>query len=239
MICYIYTEKREKYQQAAGVSQAKLRLEAASGLPCMVLYYADVTLDQMESLGVKACVFSGYVTMLQEHPLESFAGVYEIARQGTMPMLGLCGGHQLLAELWAPHNDKRLTKMAGYHMRKLRKGEPDLCHTVDPGWFTETGFRAIQIVKRDPLFKGLRSGFMVQEAHRNEVKKLPRDFVLLASTPDCRVQAYRHKSRTIYGTQFHPENYCDYYPAGKTVLENFFDIAGVRAGSASRTGTGQ
>ena len=82
-------------------------------------------------------------------------------------------------------------------------------------------------MKRDPLFKGLRSGFMACEYHRCQVEKLPKDFVLLASTGGTGVQAYRHKTRPIYGTQFHPENWTDYYPAGKRVIENFFRIAGI------------
>jgi GMP synthase-like glutamine amidotransferase len=68
---------------------------------------------------------------------------------------------------------------------------------------------------------------MACEFHMREVKKLPRDFVLLASTEDVPIQACRHKTRCIYGTQFHAENYCDYYPDGRKVVENFFKIAGV------------
>jgi len=84
-------------------------------------------------------------------------------------------------------------------------------------------------VQRDPLFRGLPRQFMAREIHRHEVKVLPKDFVLLASTPAVRVQAYRHVSRPIYGTQFHPEAYIESYPAGKTLLHNFFRIAGLRA----------
>ena len=69
---------------------------------------------------------------------------------------------------------------------------------------------------------------MASEAHYREVKTLPRDFVLLASTPEVHVQAYRHKSRPLYGTQFHCEGWVDAYPAGQRVLENFFRLAGVR-----------
>lgn len=226
MITYIVTEKRENYERNGGHA-VKLKLEKISGLPCLVQYYADVTLKMVKALGIKAVVFSGYTTALEEHKLETFQGIYELARESDIPMLGICGGHQLLAELWAPHNDKRLTRMSSYPIRKLRKWEPDHNAAYHPGQFKEWGFYPIRIVRKDPLFDGVPNPFMACEYHMREVKELPRDFVLLASTKDVRIQAYRHKSRIIYGTQFHCENYTDYYPHGKKVLENFFKIAGI------------
>ncbi|HOJ22904.1 MAG TPA: gamma-glutamyl-gamma-aminobutyrate hydrolase family protein [Armatimonadota bacterium] len=226
MILYIVTEKREKYERNGDHAQ-KLKLEKISKQPCLVQFYEDVTLEMVKRLGVQAVVFSGYSTPLQEHRLESFQGIYELVRQGDVPMLGLCGGHQLICELWAEHNDQGLTRMEGYPIRKLRPGEPDHHAAYHPGWFKEWGFYPIRIVRQDPLFDGLEDGFMACEYHQKEVKELPRDFVLLASTEAVRIQAVRHVSRPIYGTQFHPENYTDYYPAGRRILENFFRIAGV------------
>ena len=226
MITYIVTEKRENYEKSGGHA-VKLKLEKISGLPCLVQYYADVRPEKVKALGIKAVVFSGYSTGLNEHKLDSFKGIYELAREGQMPMIGFCGGHQLVAELWAAHNDKKLTRMGSYPIRKLRKCEPDHNPAYHPGQFKEWGFYPIRIVRPDPLLDGLPNPFMACEYHMREVKKLPRDFVLLASTKEVRVQAYRHKTRPIYGTQFHCENYTDYYPLGKKVIENFFKIAGI------------
>jgi len=226
MITYIVTEKRQNYENGGGHG-VKRKLEKISGLPCLVQFYEDVTLKKTQELGIKAVVFSGYGTPLWEHKLRSFRGVYDLVRHGDLPIMGFCGGHQVVAELWARHNDRKLTKMTSYPIRMLRKGEPDHNPAYHPGHFKEWGFYPIRIVKRDPLFKGLRSGFMACEYHRCRVEKLPKDFALLASTPGTGVQAYRHKTRPVYGTQFHPENWTDYYPAGKRVIENFFRIAGI------------
>ena len=226
MITFIVTETRENYERGGGHA-VKIKLEKISKLPCLVQYYADVTLKKIKALGIKAVVFSGYSTPLDDHKLETFQGIHELAREGDMPMIGLCGGHQLIAELWAPHNDRKLTRMGSYPIRKLRKREADHNPSYHPGDFKEWGFYPITILRRDPLFAGLKSGFMCCEYHRCEVKGLPRDFLLLATTPDVRVQAFRHKTRLLYGTQFHPENWTDYYPAGKTIIENFFKIAGL------------
>ncbi len=68
---------------------------------------------------------------------------------------------------------------------------------------------------------------MVLEWHYCEVKKLPPEFVLLASNENCRIQAMRHASRPLYGVQFHPESYVETYPHGRTILRNFFRLAGL------------
>lgn len=226
MILHIITETRENYEKGGG-HPVKLRLEKISGQPCLVQYYADVTPSKVKRWGIRAVVFGGYGTALNKHKLETFQGIYELAREGEIPMIGFCGGHQLIAELWAEHNDRKLTRMASYPIRKLRKHEPDYNPSYHPGQFKEWGFHPIRVVRKDPLFRGLPNPFMACEQHMREVKKLPRDFVLLASTKEVRVQAYRHKSRLIYGTQFHCENYTDHYPAGKKAIQNFFKIAGI------------
>ena len=226
MIAYIVTEKRSNYER--GPSHAvKLKLEAISGLPCLVQFYEDVRLEKLVALGVRAVVFSGYGTALDEHTLESFAGVYDVVRKGDIPIIGFCGGHQLIAELWAAHNDAALTRMSSYPIRKLREYEVDAYPAYNPGQFKEWGFHPIHIVRQDPLFEGVPNPFMAEEKHMREVKELPAEFDLLASTDAVKVQAYRHRTKLIYGTQFHCENWIEHYPDGRRLIENFFRIVGI------------
>lgn len=65
----------------------------------------------------------------------------------------------------------------------------------------------------------------VQEYHAWEVKSLGRRLRLLASSDTCRVQAFVHRSRPIYGVQFHPEQASENCPDGFKVLRNFFRLA--------------
>ena len=110
MIAYIVTETRQNYER--GMRHAgNIRLEQLSGEPCMVIYYQEVALARLLAMGTRAVIFGGYSTPLDDHALDSFAGIYEIVREGDLPMLGLCGGHQVIAELWAAHNDDGLTRM--------------------------------------------------------------------------------------------------------------------------------
>ena len=103
--------------------------------------------------------------------------------------------------------------------------EPDLQPAYHPGYFKETGFHHIRILQRDPLFRGFRNTLVCLESHYCEVKTLPKEFVPLAATDECSVQAYRHRSKPLYGVQFHPEGYTEHYPDGRKLLANFFRLA--------------
>lgn len=56
----------------------------------------------------------------------------------------------------------------------------------------------------DPLLRGLPPSFAAYVGHKEAVRKLPDDGVLLASSADCPVQMFRVK-QNLYATQFHPE----------------------------------
>lgn len=56
----------------------------------------------------------------------------------------------------------------------------------------------------DPLFHGLPVSFEAFVGHKEAVKRLPDNAVLLASSATCPVQAFRI-GRHVYATQFHPE----------------------------------
>jgi GMP synthase (glutamine-hydrolysing) len=58
--------------------------------------------------------------------------------------------------------------------------------------------------RRDPLFGILPPVFEAFVGHREAVRELPGQAVLLASSSACPVQAFRI-GRNVYATQFHPE----------------------------------
>ena len=58
--------------------------------------------------------------------------------------------------------------------------------------------------QQDPLLRGLPATFEAFTGHKEAVSHLPRDAVLLATSPSCPVQAFRIGS-AVYATQFHPE----------------------------------
>jgi GMP synthase (glutamine-hydrolysing) len=58
--------------------------------------------------------------------------------------------------------------------------------------------------RRDPLMRGLPEAFDAFTGHKEAISELPGHAVLLASSADCPVQAFRVGSN-VYATQFHPE----------------------------------
>ena len=82
-------------------------------------------------------------------------------------------------------------------------------------------------MQRDPLFKGLPEEIVVRQSHAFQVMQVPAEFELLASTPECKVQAFKHRQRLVYGTQFHPEVNNDDHPHGRVIIGNFFRLAGL------------
>lgn len=99
-----------------------------------------------------------------------------------IPLLGVCYGHQLVANMYGGevHHDKEQTKFGPYEVRLTEEG------------------------KSDPLFKSLPEVFYAQYAHHDSVTQLPKGATLLASSPICQFSALRYGG-AAYTVQFHPE----------------------------------
>lgn len=100
----------------------------------------------------------------------------------TTPVLGVCFGHQLIAEIMdgGVTNDRAQQKTGTYEITLTTEG------------------------KHDPLFGNFPTTFAVQYAHKDSVTSLPTGATLLASGDACRFSALRYGSQ-MYTVQFHPE----------------------------------
>jgi GMP synthase (glutamine-hydrolysing) len=216
----------------------KLKLEAMTGGPCLVQRYTDVTQQGLEELEIEALLISGNATDWLHYDTADLAGLQDVIRRATLPILGLCGGHQVIAMAHGVPVEP---------MRRLRPGEPDSTDLSAPGYLKEWGFVPVDVVKSDLLFDGLGAAPVFLEVHHAEIKELPPGFDLLASTRDCAIQVMKQRGKPVYSTQFHPESYTEsaydrrnplvnlVYPEGYPearpdgcdLIANFFRITGV------------
>ena len=119
---------------------------------------------------------------------------------GKIPVLGICYGAQLIAQ--------------------LNGGE------VMPSESREYGRANLHFIDvSSKLFKKVEPGTQVWMSHGDTIIRLPDGCGIIASTRDIEVGAYRATGSDTYGLQFHPEVY--HSTKGKQILENFLvDICG-------------
>jgi len=110
----------------------------------------------------------------------------------NIPLLGICYGHQLLAQL-----------MGG----KVLKG------------IGEYGLARINVLESNSILEGLSKEEAVWMSHSDYVKELPETFKVLALSEHGYIAAFKHYSRPIYGIQWHPE--VEHTRSGMKLLENF------------------
>ncbi len=118
------------------------------------------------------------------------------ALAGTVPILGVCYGAQLMA------------KQAGGLVQKSDK--------------REYGKAILKVEKEDKLLAGVSASSTVWMSHSDSIKDLPAGYVLLGTTESIPVAAYRNDPAAEcgwYGLQFHPEVY--HSAEGKKILKNF------------------
>lgn len=227
MILFVRVETLAKYEAGDGDFRLKRRFEELSGETCLVVHLSQVSPALIADIRPRALLLSGCGTWFRDFDVREFYGLEDVVRTGTdLPTLAFCGSHQLLGFIFN-HGMRSLTRVEDEPLRPLRPGEPDFSPGAHAGFFTEYGFHTVRKVADDPLFAGLPDPFIAREWHQCEIKTLPPDFVLLASNENCRIQAMRHSTRPLYGTQFHPEAYAEPYFDGRTILRNFFRLAGL------------
>jgi GMP synthase-like glutamine amidotransferase len=141
---------------------------------------------------------------------------------------------------WALHDPDSLNRLGG-HVERFDGAVLGICagmqlQTIFAGGaiamreHPAVGYESVEVLDRDDLLDGLGPTAVAYEHHAWEVVTLPQDFVVLARSRDCAVEAIRARDRAWWGTQFHPERFSAQHPAGARVLRNFFSLAGVGLG---------
>ncbi len=129
----------------------------------------------------------------------------QVLEESDIPMLGICYGHQLISTVW----DKTI--------RMDFKG----------GQGNAT-FLPIISSAQDPVFKAVpMAGFLVAVRHSWSISKVPEGFVKLGETRTSYeiIAGIRHKTKPIYGLQFHPELPVPGFWFGEVIMRNFLGLS--------------
>jgi len=178
------------------------------GLEILTEPFHSVSLERVRSLRPSHIILSGQSHPWDKYSAESLAGVFEVIKHASQPILGVCGGHQQIALAY------------GAEVGLMGRVEPGEGYN---GAKRERGFLPIQNTG-DGLFKGLPSEIMVWHNHCDEVKELPDGFRQTASNETCQIQAMQEKGRRVYGVQFHPELFDEEHPEGRHIVESFLKL---------------
>jgi GMP synthase (glutamine-hydrolysing) len=130
--------------------------------------------DFQNSRGI---IFSGSPTFFTEVDNRPYTERYSFVRNGKIPTLGICFGHQLMGLL---------------HGATIFRG-PEVRTTI-----------LVQVVKEDVLFKGLSPRTEMAEDHTEGIS-LPPGFIHLAGSSTYTIEGMRHPVLPLWGVQFHPE----------------------------------
>jgi len=175
----------------------------------VTMHYENITLATISSLNPKAIILGGQNRPWTEYPQKKLSKIYDVIQNTTKPILGICGGHQLISLAF--------------------NSTVSPIRVIDPlklgyeGCWREEGFITIKKSYSDSrLFNDLTNDIVIYENHCDEVKSVPDNFIVIAKGDDCEIQAMEHISKSIFGVQFHPEAYSDEYQNGKVILINFF-----------------
>ena len=119
-----------------------------------------------------------------------------------LPILGVCLGHQSIGQAYGGEVVRA---------KSIMHGKTSPIHHNGKG-----------------VFKGLPNPFTATRYHSLSVRResLPDDLEVTAWTDDGEIMGFQHKTRPVFGVQFHPESIAT--EGGHQLLANFLDLAHVK-----------
>jgi anthranilate synthase component 2 len=118
---------------------------------------------------------------------------------GKVPILGVCLGHQAICESFG--------SPVTYAKQQMHGKQSD-----------------IRIINSNPIFEGLPDTIKGARYHSlaADPYKLSEPLKVIGRTGDGEIMAVFHRTKAVYGLQFHPESILT--PDGKRIIENFLRL---------------
>ena len=156
-----------------------------------------ITIDDIKKMNPDKIIFSPG----PKHPKDSricLEILNNIDELGNIPILGICLGHQAIGMNF------------GGEIRRLENPLHGKTSKITV------------LSENSVLFKNLPKKFKVMRYHSLYVDNIPEELEVTARSEDGIAMAVEHKSKNIFGIQFHPESFFTEY--GKNMIRNFLNI---------------
>ena len=162
---------------------------------CQVVRH-DLSAERIRELNPKGIILSGGPSSVYEPKAPKCdPGIFDLG----VPVLGICYGMHLACQALGGH--------------------------VAPATSREYGRADLTVLDPSTIFRGYPVESIVWMSHGDQVQTIAGDFLPLAATSTCPVAAVKHRSRPVFGLQFHPE--VSHTPHGNLILRNFLrDVCG-------------
>ncbi|WP_147612850.1 glutamine-hydrolyzing GMP synthase [Treponema pectinovorum] len=166
-------------------------------------YYSEIALPNAaieEFKDAKGIVLSGGPSSVYEENVPEFnKQIFDL----DIPILGLCYGHQLMANSYGGKVGKAVT-----------------------GEFGKATFELTDEGKSSPLLKGISDNSQVWMSHQDEVLEAGKGFSPIGFTKDCKFAALQNLQKKRFSLQFH----CEVKDTleGNKIFKNFADICNMQ-----------
>jgi GMP synthase-like glutamine amidotransferase len=232
--------KRERQIASLALQNIVTNIERLVQQPVTEVAHVSEVQQAAVEFAPDAIVLSGTLRDFDYYKAELLSGFTEFIRRTTIPVLGICGGHQLVGLSF------------GARVVTLDQQEQEMRRT---NRVTEYQYRFVRIVEpEDPIFTGIDNPesrvwqdytqegriLRVWQNHGLQLDRVPDGFKLLARSYLCRNQMMvkRADNQLIYSVQFHLEkSFEDWHSNptrwehpnesrdGRLLFENFLRLA--------------
>ncbi len=158
----------------------------------------NASIKQIRDLNARGVILSGSpYSVYQKGAPKPDKSLFSL----DVPILGICYGMQYITH-----------SMGGVVQRSKQR---------------EYGRAEIELSCDSPLFKDMDKDakHTVWMSHSDRIEKMPADFELIASSANSPVAGFQHKTKPVFGLQFHPE--VSHTVEGMQILGNFISCCSI------------
>ncbi len=164
---------------------------------CEIMPY-KTSIEKIKEKNPKGIIFTGGpASVYVENSPTISKEIFEL----NIPILGICYGGQLMAELF----DGKVNRADSREYGKVKLN-------IDSG---------------KDIFKDIKDQSVCWMSHTDFIAKAPEGFEITATTDNCPVAAMENIDKKLYAVQFHPE--VEHTPFGRQFIKNFlYEICGCK-----------